>query len=115
MPTQHGQAAASISTEAVQILRRHTGRGPTKARTLMDDQCVAIVLEDTLTTSERTLAENGEGELVLGTRHSLQRAMRDDLTSMVETLTGRKVRAFMSDNHIDPDTGVEVFLLEPQP
>jgi hypothetical protein len=41
--------------------------------------------------------------------------MRDDLTSMVEILTGRKVRAFMSDNHIDPDTGVEVFLLEPQP
>jgi uncharacterized protein YbcI len=115
MASQQGQAAASISTEAVQILRRHTGRGPTKARTTMDENCVMIVLEDTLTTSERTLVENGSEQLVLTTRQNLQRAMREDLTSMVEILTGRKVRAFMSDNHIDPDTGVEVFLFEPQP
>jgi hypothetical protein len=27
--------------------------------------------------------------------------------------TGRKVIAFMSDNHIDPDVAAEVFLLEP--
>jgi hypothetical protein len=29
--------------------------------------------------------------------------MRDDLVGLVETELGRKVIAFMSDNHIDPD------------
>ena len=31
----------------------------------------------------------------------------------IEQLTGRKVIGFMSDNHIDPDIAVEVFVLEP--
>jgi hypothetical protein len=31
----------------------------------------------------------------------------------VEKLTDRKVIAFMSDNHIDPDLGIESFVLEP--
>ena len=31
----------------------------------------------------------------------------------IEKLTGRTVVGFMSDNHIDPDIAVEVFILEP--
>jgi uncharacterized protein YbcI len=33
----------------------------------------------------------------------------------IEKPTGRKVIGFMSDNHIDPDLAVEVFVLEPLP
>jgi len=32
----------------------------------------------------------------------------------VEKHTGRTVVAFMSDNHIDPDTAIEAFILEPR-
>jgi hypothetical protein len=39
--------------------------------------------------------------------------MRDDLVKVVEDALDRKVVAFMSANHIDPDMGVEVFVLEP--
>jgi hypothetical protein len=39
--------------------------------------------------------------------------MRDALISAVEQLTGRHVRAFLSDNSIDPDVAVESFVLEP--
>jgi hypothetical protein len=35
------------------------------------------------------------------------------LVGGVEKLTDRKVIAFMSDNHIDPDLGIESFVLEP--
>ena len=38
--------------------------------------------------------------------------MRDDLVKLVEDTLDRKVVAFMSDNHIDPDMAVEVFVLE---
>jgi hypothetical protein len=39
--------------------------------------------------------------------------MRDDLVALVERETERKVIGFMSDNHIDPDLAVEVFVLAP--
>jgi hypothetical protein len=39
--------------------------------------------------------------------------MRDDLVAAVESATKRKVVAFMSQNHIDPDLAVEIFALEP--
>jgi hypothetical protein len=38
--------------------------------------------------------------------------MSADLTRAVEELTERKVIAFMSANHIDPDLAVETFILE---
>jgi uncharacterized protein YbcI len=40
--------------------------------------------------------------------------MQADVTRDIERLTGRKVVGFMSDNHIDPDLAVEVFVLEPR-
>jgi hypothetical protein len=39
--------------------------------------------------------------------------MRDDLVEIVERELNRKVIAFMSQSHIDPDLAVEVFVLEP--
>jgi hypothetical protein len=39
--------------------------------------------------------------------------MRGDLVAAVEGLTRRRVIAFMSDNHIEPDIATESFLLEP--
>jgi uncharacterized protein YbcI len=51
---------------------------------------------------------------VLDMRHKFQEAMRPELVGAVEELTGRKVVAFMSDNHIDPDMAAEVFILDPE-
>lgn len=41
------------------------------------------------------------------------RVMEAEISREIEQLTGRKVVGFMSDNHIDPDLAVEVFVLEP--
>jgi uncharacterized protein YbcI len=95
------------------MLHEYTGRGPTKARTTINRDTVMIVFADTLTKGERKLAENGDGETVLQMRHRFQEAMRDDLVAMVESEMERKVLAFMSTNHIDPDMAAEVFVLEP--
>src|SRR5689334_14981546 len=40
--------------------------------------------------------------------------MRPELVAGVEALTGRRVIAFMSDNHVDPDVAVETFVLVPR-
>ena len=74
-----------------------------------------MVLQDSLTRGEQTLMDAGEGEAVLDLRRRWQRVMQADLSREIEELTGRKVIGFMSDNHIDPDLAVEVFVLEPLP
>ena len=102
-----------ISNGAVKLLLEYTGRGPTKAKTTINGDTVVIVLADTLTRGERSLAESGKADHVLRTRHEYQMVMRADLVGLVEGELGRKVIAFMSDNHIDPDFGAEVFVLQP--
>jgi uncharacterized protein YbcI len=102
-----------INTGAVRILREYTGRGPTHARCVIDSNSVTILLADTLTPGERCLAESGKADHVLTTRHVYQQVMGDDLVKLVEDALDRKVIAFMSANHIDPDMAVEVFVLEP--
>jgi uncharacterized protein YbcI len=108
-----GELAAAISTTVVKALARTTGRGPTKAKTALGDNGVFVVLEDTLTRGEQTLADAGESAAVLDLRRRWQQVMRADVSREIEELTGRKVIGFMSDNHIDPDLAVEVFVLEP--
>jgi uncharacterized protein YbcI len=113
MTEKLGPLSGQISRDTVQILREYSGRGPTKAKATIGNDTVTVVVADALTPAERTVANGGEPDVVLAQRHALQRAMRDELVAMVEGHTERKVIAFMSDNHIDPDYGVEVFVLEP--
>ena len=104
---------SQICDAAVRLLREYTGRGPTKARATVNSDSVMIVLGDTLTRGERQLAATGKAERVLQLRHDFQMVMRDELVEIVEKATGRKVIAFMSQNHIDPDLAVEIFILQP--
>ena len=47
------------------MLREYTGRGPTKARTMINEDVVTVLLADTLTKGERRLAENGHAGRIL--------------------------------------------------
>ena len=108
-----GRLAASISTAVVHAFTEHTGRGPTRARTYINENLVTVLLQDTLTKGERSLVSDELGELVLTMRKAFQRTMRHDLIAGIEQILGRTVIAFMSDNHLDPDVAVEVFVLAP--
>ena len=104
----------AISNAAVRVLSEYTGRGPTEAKTTIGDDLVTILFGSTLTKGERKLVEAGQEERVLDLRHHYQLLMRDDLVRAVEENVERKVLAFMSSNHIDPDLAIEVFVLEPR-
>jgi uncharacterized protein YbcI len=108
-----GELTTAISNLVVHALARTTGRGPTKAKTTLGDNGVFVVLQDTLTRGEQTLADAGQGMAVLDLRRRWQRVMEAEVSRELEELMGRKVIGFMSDNHIDPDLAVEVFVLEP--
>jgi len=57
---------------------------------------------------------SGRAQFVCDTRKGFQDAMRDEFVAEVEALTGRLVTAFLSDNHLDPDVGVECFQFAPR-
>ena len=108
-----GSLASAISNLVVRITSEYTGRGPTRARTHISENLIAVVLEDTLTKGERSLVREGHEERVLAMREAFQRTMSSELIGGVEQLTGRRVTAFMSANHVEPDMAIEAFILSP--
>jgi uncharacterized protein YbcI len=119
MPVTHGHPtvgsmSAAISNAVVRLLSEYTGRGPTKARTYIDEDLITVVLQDTLTKGERSLLRDGEVALVLANRKAFQNSMAADMIAAVEQLSGRSTTAFLSANHIDPDIAVESFVLAPR-
>jgi uncharacterized protein YbcI len=108
-----GVMAAAISSAVVKVLSQYTGRGPTKARTYINDELITVVLRDTLSKGEQTLVGDGSVDLVMATRRAYQKAMGPELIAAVERLSGRSAIAFVSENHIDPDIAIESFVLAP--
>jgi uncharacterized protein YbcI len=106
-----GKARASISNEMTRLHREYYGRGPTKAKTYIQDDLVVVVLEETFTVAERTLVDRGEIDAIQQIRRRFQQQMADEFTALVEQATGRSVRAFLSETHLETDVSVEIFLL----
>ena len=111
-PSDQGRLAASISAAVVHVFSEHTGRGPTRARTTIDGETVVVILQDSMTKAERSLAHAGKDAEVLQLRRSFQETMSSDLIAVVERLTRTGVQAFMSANHIEPDAAAEIFLMD---
>ena len=107
-----GSPAAEISRAIVQLLARTAGRGPTKARTTLDDGHALVVVEDALTTSERGLVEAGERELVRRQRAALQGLIRDEAIAAVELASGRLVRLLLCDIAPEEGLAIQLFLFE---
>ena len=93
-------------------MREHYGRGPIKAKTYVLDNLIVCVLSDGFTAIERTMMEGGEPDRVLEMRRDFQRMMKERYTEMIEALTGRKVLAFLSQAHVEPDLTIEIFLMD---
>jgi uncharacterized protein YbcI len=110
---ERGPRATAISNAMTSLHREHYGRGPDSVRTILGEDHVICFLEDMYTAGERTLLEAGELQAVREARLAFQRAMESRFVAAVETTTGRTVRAFLSQTHIEPDISCEVFVLEP--
>ncbi len=108
-----GQLLAAISTSIVRILREHYGRGPVKAKTYaLDDIIVCVMRGSGFTPLEQTIMDSGEPERVIAMREDFQRVMAKRYRELVEELTGRKVVAFLSQAHVEPDITMEIFFVD---
>jgi uncharacterized protein YbcI len=111
---QVGSVSAAISKAVVALLNEYTGRGPTEARTYINEDLIIVVLDDALTKEERAIVHGGSVDLVLSARQAFQKAMKPELIAIVERLSGRSTIACLSHNHLDPDIVVESFVLAPR-
>lgn len=108
-----GALVSQLSREIVQLHARLYGRGPTKSRSYLHGDYAACVLEEVFTTAERTLIGAGSGDHVRDTRKKFQDAVGDEFISIVERVTGRRVRVFLSQVDIDANLALEFFLFDP--
>lgn len=107
-----GELNAAVTSAIVGIQNAHLGRGPKKASTFHHGNVVVTLMHDVMTPAERTLAKTGNAPAVLNMRHLLQETMQREFNAAIERLSGRRVVAFMSGNHVEPDMAAEVFVLD---
>jgi uncharacterized protein YbcI len=107
-----GRLLAAITNRIVAFMREHYGRGPIKAKTYVLDNLIVCVLSDGFTAIERTMMEGGQPDRVLEMRRDFQELMKERYTEMIEELTGRRVLAFLSQAHVEPDLTIEMFLMD---
>lgn len=110
---ERARQATAVGNAIAKLHREHYGRGATTTRTVYQRNFVIAFLEDIYTPVERTLIDAGRHDDVKHTRQVFQMAMRERFSEAVEAITGRKVIAFMSQVHFEPDLAAEVFVLEP--
>jgi uncharacterized protein YbcI len=112
-PRQYGPAVA-ISNQMVRLLARYVGRGPTKARTTLDQNLVTVTFGDTLTRAEENLVAAGEAEAVFSMRRVFHTTMRDEAVEIIEEILGRAVVAFLADIDTGANIAIFAFVLAPR-
>lgn len=103
---------AAVTSALVGIHTKYLGRGPRTASTFHHGNVLVTLMHDVLTHAEKTLVEHDHGEAVNQMRNRLRQAMQEDFHEAIERLTGRKVQAFISGNHVEPDILAELFVLD---
>jgi uncharacterized protein YbcI len=108
-----GHLLSAISNRIVQIQREHYGRGPMKAKTYALDDLIVVVMRGTgFTPLEKTTMDSGDPERVVAMRHDFQHMMTKLFTDTIEELTDRRVLAFLSQAHVEPDLTLEIFFVD---
>ena len=107
-----GDVRAAISNAMVAAKKRHYGKGPTQARTYIEDDYVFCVMHEGLTANEETLLAHGEQELVRNYRLKFQQTQREPLVAAVEEITGRRVAGYTHQITFEPTRMFDIFVLE---
>jgi uncharacterized protein YbcI len=114
-PLQGGQLLVAVSGAVVTLFREVVGKGPERCKAYWaGDDLLVILLRGGYSVVEQVLFREGRGSAVQQLRKALDETLADPMVATIEELTGRKVIAFMSASHQEPDLTAELFVLEPQ-
>jgi uncharacterized protein YbcI len=111
---RRGIEMEELSRAMVRLYKERFGRGPTKSQSVYASADLLIcTLENSLTPAERTMAEMGEHQRLRDIRMFFQYASKKEFVEVVEQITGRRVRGFVSGIDTEHDISSEVFYLQP--
>jgi uncharacterized protein YbcI len=106
------EALAAISREIGRIHAHNFGNNVTSVDAVWEDDFLLCTLTGALTEAERLLVEHGRFDRVRDDRRALHDPLEPTYRALIETLTGRGVRAYMSE--VEPGgTAFEAFILSP--
>ena len=104
---------AEISNAMVGLKNDFCGKGPTKAKTFLNDNYVFCVMEGGLTRNEETLLERGHEDLVRSYRLRFQEAMEGPTVEAVEQITGSAASSdTTAKSSSNPERAFEIFVLD---
>jgi uncharacterized protein YbcI len=103
---------AEISNAMVGLMKDFYGKGPTKAKTFLNDNYVFCVMEGGLTRNEETLIQRGHEDLVRNYRLRFQEAMEEPTVEAIQRITGRSVIGYHSQIVFNPERAFEIFVLD---
>jgi len=115
------RAAASsplleISNATVRLYKAAFGRGPTHARArFAGTDTLVVLLQDTMTVTERRLAALGEHERLRAHRLLLHKVVEDEIRTVVEEVLERPTLSVISGLDTERDVAAEVLVLAPVP
>ena len=110
-----GPLRQQLSNAIMALYKEYFGRGPVECRAYLERDLVVLVLTGGFSAGEQTLFEAGKWHDVRHARQAWQDSMEERFTEMIERLTQRTVKAFLSASHQDPDVSVELFVLDETP
>lgn len=109
-PPPTAAAIDAISREIADIHARGHGHTPTTAKVVWNEDVVVCVLDGVLTEAEWELVENGRFEWMRSERLARHEPLAPSFRALIETLTRRPVRAYMTE--VGPENvAFEVFIL----
>ena len=104
----------AVTASLVGLHERYHGRIPVTAKSqLMGDDVLTCVMGGVYTEVEKTMIELQRSAVVQETRSAFQQAMQHRFIDEIQRLSGRRVLAFISNQHVGPDIEIELFVLAP--
>jgi uncharacterized protein YbcI len=108
-----GPTAMTICNAITASLKQNCGKGPTKVRVYSTHDHVAVVVEDMLTTLERTLLQDGHEQMVSEARQVLIGRVAQECRSTIEQATGRRVVGWQTEVNPTADRALTLVQLQP--
>jgi uncharacterized protein YbcI len=111
--TTDGPAAMAICNAITGALKQSCGKGPTKVKAYSTHDHVAVVVQDMLTTLERTLVQDGHEQLVSEARQVLIGRVAKECRATIEQATGRRVVGWQTEVNPSADRAFTLVQLQP--
>ncbi len=108
-----GELERLLSQKIQAFYRSQLGHQPSKVTCQLFDSKLAVIMEDSITSAEQILVEEGKNDLAEKVRSNLDDAMQPELKQLIEEITKVTVLDMLSDaTLVTGRTGIIVVLSE---